>query len=143
MIVGIGCDLCAVARVEKILAKPSGTHFLRRVFAPAELELFGVAAIAQKEVQIKDIALTQTQIQRIAAHFAAKEAFLKAMGTGLAGFALAEIAPLRKESGAPYYAFYGAAADYMQQQNLTAHLSLSHEKEMAMAYCVLERVSIS
>ncbi len=132
MIIGIGCDLCVVERIGKIMAKPSGGHFLRRVFAAEELALLGLSGT--------DIGIgSGTQTARLAAQFAAKEAFLKAVGTGLSGFALAEIAALRHPSGAPYYAFTGAAADYMAQHGYTAHLSLSHDGGMAMAYCVLER----
>lgn len=130
MIIGIGCDLCAVERIGKIMAKPSGGHFLRRVFAAEELALLGLSGTATQ---------TATQTARLAAQFAAKEAFLKAVGTGLSGFSLVEIAALRHPSGAPYYAFTGAAADYMAQHGYTAHLSLSHDGGIAMAYCVLER----
>lgn len=167
MIYGIGCDLCAIARMEKILQKPNAAHFLQRVFAPSELALFGLAegieaakwaqanALAPQAVTppwdventdapagaAQGFAIPPKTIERLAANFAAKEAFLKATGLGLAGFALADIAALRRESGAPYYAFTGSAADYMARNNLTAHLSLSHEKGtagMAMAYCILE-----
>ncbi len=43
MIYGIGCDICAIARMETILQKSNAAHFLRRVFAPSELALFGLA----------------------------------------------------------------------------------------------------
>ncbi len=156
MIYGIGCDLCAIARMKKILQKPSAAHFLQRVFAPSELALFALTGGAGAEKQenpentppweVADPAapndgIEAKTVERLAANFAAKEAFLKATGLGLAGFALSDIAALRRESGAPYYAFTGSAADYMAQHNLSAHLSLSHEKGglgCAMAYCVLE-----
>ncbi len=149
MIYGIGCDNCAIARMEKILQKPNAAHFLQRVFAPSELDLFGinetkggVQALSTFAVE-KELPqlVTPKTVERLAANFAAKEAFLKATGMGFSGFALAEVAALRRESGAPYYAFCGSAADYMAQNNLTAHLSLSHEKGavgMACAYCILE-----
>ena len=73
-----------------------------------------------------------------AANFAAKEAFLKACGKGLGGFALAEIAVLRRESGAPYYALTGAAAAWLAARGGVAHLSLSHDAGMACAFTVLE-----
>ena len=74
-----------------------------------------------------------------AADFAAKEAFLKAAGTGLAGpFALAEIEAVRLDSGAPAYRFSGRTAEWVARRHLTAHLTLSHDGGMAMAFCLLE-----
>ena len=74
-----------------------------------------------------------------AANFAAKEAFLKAAGTGLREpFCLRDIQAVRLESGAPAYQFSGAAADWMAAHKLTAHLSLSHDGGVALAFCVLE-----
>ena len=74
-----------------------------------------------------------------AANFAAKEAFLKACGKGLGGFALADIQALRAESGAPCYALRGAAAAHMAENGLHASLSLSHEGGLAAAFAVLEK----
>ena len=73
--------------------------------------------------------------QTAAANFAAKEAFGKALGTGLLReFALCETEALRDENGAPYFSFSGRAAALM-----TAHLSLTHEGGTAAAFVVLER----
>ena len=124
MIYGIGTDLCEVSRIEKSIARPA---FLQRVYAPAELEL--IAAHTGKR-----------QAETAAANFAAKEAFLKACGTGLSGFALAEIAALRQPSGAPCLEFTGKAARFMAQNHLKAYLSLTHEAGLAGAFVVLERV---
>ena len=75
-----------------------------------------------------------------AANFAAKEAFLKAAGTGLREpFSLCEIEAVRQESGAPAYRFSGKTADWVQAHRLTARLSLSHEGGMALAFCTLEQ----
>ena len=75
-----------------------------------------------------------------AANFAAKEAFLKAAGTGLREpFSLCEIEAVRQESGAPVYRFSGKTADWVQAHRLTARLSLSHEGGMALAFCTLEQ----
>lgn len=123
MIYGIGTDLCESARMERAIAREP---FLKKVFAPAEQELL----------------LSHTGKRRAetaAANFAAKEAFLKACGRGLGGFALVEIAVLRHESGAPYYALSGAAARWAQENRLTAHLSLTHDGGLACAFAVLEQ----
>ena len=74
-----------------------------------------------------------------AADFAAKEAFLKAAGTGLREpFSLCEIETVRLPGGAPAYRFSGRSAQWVEARRLRAHLSLSHEDSMAMAYCILE-----
>lgn len=88
MIFGVGIDLCDAGRLEKSLAKQS---FLDHVFAPSEQAL--LACLGEKR-----------RAETAAANFAAKEAFLKAAGTGLGGFAMPELAVLRQKSGAPYFA---------------------------------------
>ena len=120
MIWGVGIDLCDADRIEKSLAKPS---FLDHVFAPAEQAL--LSALGEKR-----------RAETAAANFAAKEAFLKAVGTGLGGFVLCDLAVLRRESGAPYFALTGPAAE----QGVTVHLSLTHERGLANAIVILEKV---
>lgn len=121
-IYGIGVDLCQTARMEKSLEKEA---FLRHTFAPAEW------ALLQSH-------RGKARVETAAANFAAKEAFLKAAGTGLGGFALADIAALRDAAGAPYYALTGTAAQWLAQNRLCAHLSLTHEAGLACAFAVLE-----
>ena len=134
MIYGIGCDVCAVARMEKTLAGPHGAAFARRVFGPGELAALGLAADTQAPP-----AMTPKRAASAAADFAAKEAFLKAAGVGLAGgFALREIEAVRLASGAPAYRFAGAAAAWVEHRGLRAHLTLSHDGGVAMAVCLLE-----
>ena len=120
MVYGIGCDLCSIARMEKSLLGPHGAVFARRVFGPAARRTAHTVASA-------------------AADFAAKEAFLKAAGTGLREpFSLCEIEAVRLPGGAPAYHFSGRSAQWVEARRLRAHLSLSHEDGMAMAYCILE-----
>ena len=73
-----------------------------------------------------------------AANFAAKEAFLKAAGKGLGGFALAEIQILRGEGGAPYYLLSGGAAAWAAERGAEVRLSLAHEGGLALAFAVAE-----
>ena len=76
---------------------------------------------------------------RKAANFAAKEAFGKALGTGLLReFSLEEAQALRDAGGRPYFAFSGRAAALMERRGLRAHLSLTHEGGFAAAFVVLE-----
>ena len=118
MLYGIGCDLCEIAHLEKSLAGAHAAAFIRRVYGEAE---------------------RAHRLASAAANFAAKEAFLKAAGTGLREpFSLCEIEAVRLESGAPAYHFSGQTAEWMQAHGLAARLSLSHEGGMALAFCTLE-----
>lgn len=130
MIYGIGCDLCSIARLEKSLSGAHGARFAQRVFGLSE----------RIALHLDEGSLSAHHLASAAADFAAKEAFLKAAGTGLREpFALCEIEVLRNPAGAPVYAFSGGTADWVRSQGLCAHLSLSHEDSFAMAFCVLER----
>ena len=134
MILGIGCDLCGIQRIQKILCGEHGSSFARRVFGPGERELLLLDCLD---------GLTEPQknrcFARAAAGFAAKEAFLKAAGTGLSGpFSLCEIEALRRESGEPYLRFSGNSEEWVRAKNIEVRLSLSHEEGFAMAFCVLE-----
>ena len=135
MVYGIGCDLCSIARMEKSLLGPHGAVFARRVFGPAEQAALGLP-LAEEEGTARRTAHT---VASAAADFAAKEAFLKAAGTGLREpFALREIEAVRLENGAPAYRFSGQTAAWVAQHRLRARLSLSHEGGMALAFCTLE-----
>lgn len=126
MLYGIGCDLCEIARLEKSMTGAHGQTFARRVFGEEERAALAKLGAAHRAASA-------------AADFAAKEAFLKAAGTGLAGpFALVEIEAVRLPSGAPAYRFSGRAAAWMEEKKLAARLSLSHEGGLALAFCVLE-----
>lgn len=122
MIYGIGVDSVQIDRVAKSMQRP---HFTERVFSEGEQEL--IAALVEHRAE-----------ETAAACFAAKEALLKAVGLGLGGFGLSEVAALRKESGQPYYHFEGSAADFMREHNLIAHLSITHTNNVATAFAVLE-----
>lgn len=130
MIFGIGCDLCSISRLEKSLSGSSAARFVQRVYGASERTALSLDALP----------LHSHALQSAAADFAAKEAFLKAAGTGLREpFSLCEIEVLRLESGAPYYAFSGKTAAWMEEHRLHAHLSLSHEEDTALAFCILEQ----
>lgn len=123
MIFGIGVDAVLVQRMEASMQK---AHFRQRVFSKEEQALFSAHNTAHSA-------------ETAAACFAGKEAFLKATGIGLGGFALTDIAILRKKSGAPYYHFTGSAAAFCTKNKLTAHITLTHEGGLAIAFAVLEK----
>ena len=134
MLYGIGCDLCAIAHLEKSLTGPHAAAFVRRVYGEAERAALGLDA------SLPAGRSAAHRLASAAANFAAKEAFLKAAGTGLREpFSLCEIEAVRQESGAPAYRFSGKTADWVQANHLTARLSLSHEGGMALAFCTLEQ----
>ena len=122
--IGLGIDLCDIRRIENTLQK--GDSFLQRFFTAAERDYL------QSRGKVAG--------QSAAAMFAAKEAFLKAVGTGLSGgISLREIGIVHENSGAPRYELTGRAADKMQQLGaVSAHLSLTHDAGMAAAVCIIE-----
>ena len=124
MILGIGVDTVRIARLEKSLASPS---FMEKVFGPGERALLEATAPARRA-------------ERAAGCWAAKEAFLKAAGRGIGGFALAEIQVLRRPSGAPYYELSGVAAAWAAENKAAVHLSITHDGGAAVAFAVAETV---
>ena len=121
MIIGIGCDLAEVSRIKRALGM---NGFAARVFTQREQDycmVRGVQAYAS-----------------FAARFAAKEAFVKAIGTGLRGGRLTEIEVIN-ELGRPQLVLYGYFKDYAKGLGTEKiHLTLSHTKELAMAQVILE-----
>ena len=79
--------------------------------------------------------------QRYAARFAAKEAFFKALGTGYRyGMAFHEIEVKNDELGKPFIVPHGKVESYLEEQKITEiHLTISHVKEMASAFVILEK----
>ncbi len=110
-----GIDLVEIRRIQQSLEHP---RFLTRVFSDAERELF-------REKRFS--------VQTIAANFCAKEAFSKALGTGIRGFAFTEVSVLRDSFGAPYFSFTGKAKEIAEQRRLTFSVSLTHTEEYAAA----------
>ena len=102
-----------------------GDRFLRRVFTDAEIHY----------CQSK-----HNKVERFAARFAAKEAALKAIGTGLRmGISWREVEVTRMPGGRPTIAFHGVAAGFADKLGAKrAHLSLSHTEQHAIAYVILE-----
>ena len=120
-IIGIGCDLCTIARMERLLEKQS---FMDRCFTREEQEyLAGRGGMAASSA---------------AALWAAKEAALKAFGVGLS-IPMTDVEVRHLDSGRPVYALKGEALALSRDGRL--HLSLSHEGGMAMAFCVWETQS--
>lgn len=115
-----------------------GPAFVRRVFGPAEQAALGLGAAAEPWPAGGPPPIRLPARRLI---LPAKEAFLKAAGTGLAApFSLCEIEAVRLPSGAPNYRFSGKTAEWVAAHHLTAKLSLSHDGGMALAFCTLEQL---
>lgn len=124
MMKGLGIDLCGIDRIRQVLEKGDG--FLHRYFTEAEQSYIARRGKAGPE--------------SAAAMFAAKEAFLKALGTGIGGgIPLTDVSVAHEENGKPSYVLGEKAAAAMAQRGAEeAWLSLSHEAGVAAAVCVLE-----
>jgi holo-[acyl-carrier protein] synthase len=124
MIHGIGTDIVAVRRLQGMWER-HGERALAKLLAPGEIKEFAAAAHKGRF---------------LAKRFAAKEAFSKALGTGVRPPAvLTAIAVGHDELGKPILVFSGALAELIASRNLTSHLSLSDETDYAIAYVILER----
>lgn len=124
MIFGIGTDIVAVDRFRRFIEE-NNQKLLDRLFTAAELTRCTVR---------KDAASC------LAARFAAKEAFLKALGTGLRdGLSWHDVEITNNPDGKPDYILSGKARQMFQEHGLkNAHLSLSHDGGNAVAMAVLE-----
>ena len=92
MLYGIGCDLCSLSHLEKSLSSAHAAAFVRRVYGPAEQAALGI-------LEASPAPLNAHRLASAAADFAAKEAFLKAAGTGLREpFSLCEIEPFGRKT---------------------------------------------
>jgi holo-[acyl-carrier protein] synthase len=124
MIVGTGVDICEVPRI-KTAVERFGQRFLTRVFTPEETRY----CLSKANVA-----------ERLAARFAAKEAGMKAIGTGLRhGITWQDLEVVRLPGQRPNLKFSGKALEFADRLGCKrVHLSLSHTKEQAIAYVILE-----
>lgn len=125
MLYGVGTDIVAIARMVEALAR-HGNRFAERILAPSELNEFHAA---------------RDGARFLAKRFAAKEAFAKALGTGLrAPATLSAIAVTHNVLGKPELAFADDLSMHLQSLGLRAHLSISDERDHVVAFSVLEHV---
>ena len=115
-----GVDIIEISRIQDVLDiyRP---RFLKRIFTDGE------------------IAYCRGRAPNLAGRFAAKEATMKALGTGVRGESWRDIEIARKESGAPYVLLHGRAAkraDGLGLRDLS--LSITHSRDYAVAFVVLE-----
>jgi holo-[acyl-carrier protein] synthase len=125
MIQGIGIDMVENDRIEKIIRK-WGQKFLQRVFSEEEINYCG------RHIQASI---------HYGARFAAKEAFLKALGVGLGmGVKLRDIEVVHDDNGKPDLLLQdGASLQIKKRKIKKIHLSLTHTKNYATAIVLLEK----
>ena len=124
MITGIGVD---IVRVQRMLRWRNTPGLLERFFHPEELSH---ALSRGKGAELS-----------LAARFAAKEAFGKALGTGLAGIVLKDIMVANHHNGQPEIHVVGTARAALEKSGANrVHLSLTHEEDNAVAMVVLETI---
>ncbi|KIC95236.1 holo-ACP synthase [Flavihumibacter solisilvae] len=124
MILGIGTDIIEVERVAGKIGRNIG--FREMVFSAEEI------SYCEKQTH---------KFEHYAARFAAKEAFLKALGTGwINGTAFNEIEVTHNIEGQPQIILRGETAVTLASKNISRiHVSLSHQKTMAVAFVLLEQ----
>ncbi len=124
MIFGIGTDIVEVSRIEDALAR-HGEGFARRILTDAELAEFQNS---------------HTQARFLAKRFAAKEAFAKALGTGVrAPATMQNIGVSHDALGKPVLTLAPVLQTLVEEKNIVRqHLSISDEKALAVAFVVLE-----
>jgi holo-[acyl-carrier protein] synthase len=126
VIVGLGVDLCAVTRIRRALEADTGRRFRARVFTDAE--------------QAYCESRRRGRFASYAARFAAKEAAMKALGTGWAkGVGWRDFEVVRDPGGPPRLVLHGRAAALARQRGLGRWLlALSHDGSGAVASVVVE-----
>lgn len=130
MIVSIGTDICSLARIETAWQR-FGDRFVERLLSPQERRDFYALAVPNRAGYL-------------CKRFAAKEALSKALGSGIgAGISWQHMEVRRHRGAAPEVVLTGAAkarADAMGVERI--HLSLSDEKDFAVAFVIFEKVSL-
>lgn len=121
MIIGIGTDIIEIERIDKAIKGTKG--FLERVFTEKEILYF-----ESKKMKV----------ETIAGNFAAKEAISKSLGTGIRGFSLKDIEVLRDELGKPVVKLSSKINSLIGLEKYNINLSISHNKNSAIAFAVLE-----
>ncbi|GIP54174.1 MULTISPECIES: holo-ACP synthase [Paenibacillus] len=128
MIYGIGHDVVEIGRMQRMLEGKAGDKLKQRVLTPEELKLPGCSA---------------RPAEFLSGRFAAKEALSKAFGCGIGsklGFVDMEILP--DGHGKPYVSLSDGAWNRLglSPEQYTVHLSITHERQLASAFAVVERL---
>ena len=130
MIIGIGCDIVNMERLNK--TPEFLERFMKRIAGQDELDEILKQTNNSDKTQI---------IAKLAKIYAAKEAFVKALGTGFRdGIFLSDIQVLHNNLGKPYFRISGGAKNYLQNNypSVNLSLSISDDYPSAMAFVIIE-----
>lgn len=120
--IAVGVDIVEICRIEDLISSRKGT-FLDRIYTNSELEMY------------------RNMTSSLAARFAAKEAVMKALGSGVKGLRWQDIEILSDTEGAPIINLYGKAQDKARDIGITEFsVSISHSKQYAIAFVVGDAV---
>jgi len=121
LIKGIGIDICDISRIKESI---KSDHFLKRAFTDVEIEY----AFSKARPE-----------QHLAGCFAAKEALSKALAVGLWDMGLKNAWVVRGSEGEPKFCFSASLSEKLSRYGIDrVWLTISHEKEMAVAFVLLE-----
>ena len=122
MIIGVGTDIIEIDRVSRAI---QNEHFIKKNFTDEEI----------KYCENRKI----NKAASYAVRFAGKEAFFKAIGTGII-FSLKSVEIINDDLGCPHIHLHDKAIEFVNQLNAkNFHISLSHSKNYATAVCVIEK----
>lgn len=122
MIKGVGVDIVSIHRMSKLCSRHH--RALDRLFTEKEKIYF-----KQKNYSI----------ETIASFFAVKESVAKALGTGFVGFSMKDIEVFHDSYGKPYVNLYSKAKVLLGEKEISyVHISISHERDNAIALCIME-----
>ncbi|MBU0542447.1 MAG: holo-ACP synthase [Gammaproteobacteria bacterium] len=126
-ILGLGCDILEVSRLEGLLRKGRDV-FIKRVLTPTEIDEY--------ECRSDKSAIRGTLF--VATRYCAKEAFSKAMGTGVgAQFSFQDLSVLNSDSGAPVLVYSERLENWLQSRRAQAKISISDEQNYVMSTVIL------
>lgn len=122
MILGVGVDIIEIIRIKEAIER--NPKFIERIFTEEEIKYF-------EEINYK--------YESIAGRFAAKEAIVKALGTGFRNMKIKDIEVTNNEIGKPLVKLMGGALEIVKKyKNVKIHLSISHNRDNAIAYSLIE-----
>ena len=129
MIYGIGTDIIQISRIEAALHR-NGERFAEKILGPEEMEKY-----RRRKAKVE-----ARGVRFLATRFAAKEAFSKAIGLGMRmPMTWRAMQTLNTPGGKPVVVTSGDLQQFMQQQGLTAQVSITDEADYAVAFVIVEK----
>ncbi len=127
MIVGIGIDICKLERIKNLLNSDKKEAFIKRTYTTEEIE---------------NLPSEKRELSYYSGRWAAKEAIAKCFGTGFGEHCRwLDITISRNENGAPTVTLSGKTAKTAEKMNIDViHISISHEKDYAIAFATAEKI---